>query len=227
MLNPRDSKGCMSMQIVSLNTGLPRDVVWHGRTVTTGIYKAPVEGRVALRRLNLEGDGQADLSVHGGEFKAVYCYPFEHYAWWTAELGGRALHAGIFGENFTTDGLNEDAVHLGDEFSVGTARVVVTQPRPPCYKLGIRFGSDLMVKRFLKSGRTGFYVAVRREGEVGAGDAITLGARNPQQVKVSDITRLYVTKAFGPDDVATIERALEVDALPESWKEHFRDRLGR
>jgi MOSC domain-containing protein YiiM len=213
------------MRIVSLNIGLPRDVVWHGRTVTTGIFKEPVAGRVALRRLNLDGDRQADLTVHGGSFKAVYCYPVEHYAPWTEELGGGALPMGAFGENLTTEGLNEDDVHIGDEFSIGTARVVVTQPRMPCYKLGIRFQDDGMVKRFLASRRTGFYLAVVREGDVGTGDAIVRPAEDPQRLRVADITRLYVARAFDRDDVATAKKALEVAALPESWKEYLRDRL--
>jgi MOSC domain-containing protein YiiM len=213
------------MNVVSVNTGLPRDVVWRGRTVTTGIYKSPIDGRVALRRLNLDGDRQADLTVHGGAFKAVYCYPSEHYAPWTEELNGRELPAGMFGENFTTSGLDEDSVHLGDQFSIGTAHVIVTQPRLPCYKLGVRFGADDMVKRFLASGRTGFYLSVTQEGDVGAGDAITLLDRDPHAVPVSDITRLYVTKKFTRHDVAAVETALRVAALPESWKEYFRDRL--
>jgi len=214
------------MKIVSVNTGLPRDVVWHGRTVTTAIYKNPVEGRISLRPLNLDGDRQADLSVHGGPFKAVYCYPIEHYDRWTKELGGRELPTGMFGENFTTRGLDEDSVHLGDQFMIGSARVVVTQPRLPCYKLGIRFQADDMVKRFLASGRTGFYLAVGQEGDVGAGDPITLVARDPLAVRVSEITRLYVTKTYSRDDVAAVRTALRVAALPESWKEHLRDRLG-
>jgi MOSC domain-containing protein YiiM len=213
------------MKIVSLNTGLPREVTWHGRRVTTGIYKAPVEGRVPLRRLNLDGDRQADLSVHGGEFKAVYCYPHEHYAWWTHELGGRELPLAMFGENLTTEGVDETSVHVGDQFSIGTAQVIVTQPRLPCYKLGIRFQSDDMVRRFLASGRTGFYLAVQREGDVGAGDAMTVLARDPHRVRVADITRLYVAKTFASDDLAVIGNALRIAALPDSWKTHFRDRL--
>ena len=177
------------MRLVSSNTGLPRDVTWHGKNVTTGIFKHAVEGRVALGRLNLDGDRQADLSVHGGEHKAVYCYAREHYDYWKRELLRQDLPLGIFGENFTTDGMLEDAVHLGDQFSVGSARVVVTQPRLPCYKLGVRFQSDEMVTRFLVSGRTGFYLAVTREGIVGAGDEITVTARDPNAVPVSEITR--------------------------------------
>ena len=144
------------MKLISVNVGLPRDVEWHGRVVSTGIFKQPVQGRVALHKLDLEGDRQADLNVHGGEDKAVYIYPFEHYSWWNSELPGRDLPLGVFGENFTTEGLLEDSVCLGDRFSVGSAEVVVTQPRLPCYKLGIKFGDDQMPKRFLASRRTGF-----------------------------------------------------------------------
>jgi MOSC domain-containing protein YiiM len=214
------------MKIISLNTGLPRDVVWHGRTVTTSIYKNPVEGRISLRRLNLDGDRQADLAVHGGAFKAVYCYAIEHYAWWTKELRGQELPRGMFGENFTTDGLEEDSVHLGDQFVIGTAHVVVTQPRLPCYKLGVRFQADDMVKRFLASGRTGFYLAVQREGNVAAGDTITLVGQDRYGVRVADITRLYVAKTLTRDDLATMRTALRVAALPDNWKAHFSARLG-
>ena len=213
------------MRVVSVNVGLPREVMWHGRSVTTGIYKEPVAGRVALRTLNLDGDRQADLNVHGGKDKAVYCYPIEHYDYWKKELPGRDLPLGVFGENFTTDGLLEDSVHLGDRFSVGSAEVVVTQPRLPCYKLGVRFGSDDMVRRFLASGRSGFYVAVRREGEVEAGDEIKVIAREANAVPVPAITYLYIAKRYGDDDMVLLRRALHVAALPESWKEYFRERL--
>ena len=213
------------MKVVSLNVGLPRDVLWHGRPVTTGIYKQPVQGRVCLRTLNLDGDRQADLTVHGGAQKAIYCYPIEHYDYWKKELPGREVPIAIFGENFTTNGLTEDTVHLGDTFSVGSAEVVVTQPRLPCYKLGVRFQSDDMVKRFLPSGRSGFYLAVRREGEVAAGDEIKQIAQDPNAVPVSEITRLYITKRFNEEDAASLRRALQVAALPESWKDYFRDRL--
>jgi MOSC domain-containing protein YiiM len=215
------------MKVVSLNVGLPRDVLWHGRPVTTGIYKQPVQRRVALRTLNLDGDRQADLTAHGGAQKAVYCYPIEHYDYWKKELLGREVPIAVFGENFTTDGLREDTVHLGDSFSVGSAEVVVTQPRLPCYKLGVRFQSDDMVKRFLASGRSGFYLAVAREGEVAAGDEIKRIAQDPNAVPVSEITRLYITKRFNEEDVASLRRALQVAALPEGWKDYFRDRLQR
>ena len=213
------------MKIVSLNVGLPREVLWHGRTVTTGIYKEAVQGRVALRKLNLDGDRQADLTVHGGENKAVYSYPLEHYSYWKKEWPGRQLPMGIFGENFTTEGLLEDTVYLGDRFAVGSAEVVVTQPRMPCYKLGIRFGADDMVRRFLASGRSGFYLAVTREGEVGSGDELKPISRDEDAVPVPEITRLYVAKRYGPNDIASVRRALQVQALPESWKKYLRERL--
>src|ERR1700730_13653956 len=213
------------MKLVSVNTGLPREVMWHGRAVTTGIFKQPVDGRVALRKLNLDGDRQADLTVHGGEYKAVYAYPIEHYDYWKKELPDRELPIGIFSENFTTDGLLENSVHLGDRFSMGSAEVIVTQPRLPCYKLGIRFESDDMVKRFLASGRTGFYLGVTREGEVGAGDEIAVLARDPQSVSIAEITRLYVAQRYSKQDADVVRRALQVAALPESWKEYLRERL--
>lgn len=212
---------------MSLNVGLPRDVTWHGRVVSTGIFKSPVKGRVALRTLNLDGDCQADLSVHGGEYKAVYCYPVEHYGYWTKELPGRDLPFGMFGENFTTEGMGEQSVHLGDRLAVGTTEVVVTQPRLPCYKLGIKFQSDDMVRKFLASGRSGFYLAVTREGEVGAGDEIKVIASDPHAVPVPEITRLYIAKRFVENDVKSLQSVLQVAALPESWKEYFRERLDR
>jgi len=193
--------------------------------VTTGIYKEPVEGRVRLRKLNLDGDRQADLTVHGGKYKAVYCYPISHYEYWKRELPGRQLPMGIFGENFTIDGVMEDSVHVGDRFSVGSAEVIVTQPRLPCYKLGVRFQSDDMVKRFLASGRTGFYFAVTQEGEVGTGDEVEVMDRELNGVPVSEITRLYIAKRYAYDDFASVERALRIASLPEAWKEYFRERL--
>lgn len=215
------------MKVISLNTGLPRQVTWRGMEVSTGIYKQPVEGRVALRKLNLDGDRQADLTVHGGEFKAVYCYPLEHYDYWKKQLPGRDLPMGSFGENFTTEGLLEDEIYLGDRFAIGSAEVVVTQPRLPCYKLAVKFDREDMVKRFLASGRMGYYVAVAREGEVGAGDEIKPIAKDPNAVPVPEITRLYIAKRYGDDEVASVRRALQVEILPESWKAYFRERLQR
>jgi MOSC domain-containing protein YiiM len=214
----------LTPKLVSVNCGLPRTVLWHGRSVTTAIYKEPVNGRVALRKLNLDGDGQADLKVHGGANKAVYCYPLVHYDYWKAELPDRELPLGMFGENFTIDGLVEDAVHIGDRFSIGSAEVVVTQPRSPCYKLGIRFQLDDMVKKFLASRRTGFYLAVSREGEVGAGD-FTLIDRDPNSASVLLITHLFVTKKYSNEDIADLQRVITIPALPNNWKEYFQERL--
>jgi len=217
------------MKLVSVNTGMPREVSWHGRMVTTAIFKEPATGRVALRKLNLDGDRQADLRVHGGEHKAVYCYSLAHYDSWKRELPGRELPMGMFGENFTIGdggpGLPGESIYLGDRFSVGTAEVTVTQPRLPCYKLGVRFGYDDMVKKFLASGRTGFYVAVLREGEVGAGDEMKVIAQEANAVAVSEITHLYVVKRYGEAEIRAVRRALRVEELPESWKEYFRERL--
>ena len=210
------------MKIISVNTGLSRDVTWHGRIVTTGIFKQPAAGRVALRKLNLDGDRQADLSVHGGQDKAVYCYPITHYDYWKRELPGRELPLAMFGENFTTEGLLEDSVHIGDRFRVGSAELIVTQPRLPCYKLGIKFGQAAMVKRFSNSRRTGFYVAVLREGNVGAGDAIELIGREGLQVTVGDITRLYLRDE---EDLAKMRRAMQVEALPEGWRTYFAQQI--
>lgn len=210
------------MRIISLNVGRPRLVVWDGQTVSTGIYKTPVGGRVMLRALNLDGDRQADLTVHGGAGKAAYAYPSEHYGYWRDALPDAELSWGMFGENFTTEGLDERSVHVGDLFRVGAAEVMVTQPRMPCHKLGIKFGRADILKKFLASGRTGFYFSVQREGEVGAGDEIELIGRDGNGVTVADITRLYVRDG---SDVETMRRAVAVEALPEMWRDHFRQRL--
>ena len=220
------------MKLVSLNCGLPREVLWHGQSVITSIYKDPVHVRVALRTLNFDGDRQSDLTVHGGKYKAVYCYPIEYYGYWQSELPDDSLPYGSFGENFSIEGLvreglAEDSIHVGDRFSVGSAEVVVTQPRLPCYKLGIRFGSDDMVKRFLKSRRTGFYLAVTREGVVGAGDDLTLLSHDPGSVSISEITRLYVAKEYGPVDARQVRRAIAANALPDSWRTYFQEKLDR
>src|SRR5213594_2712160 len=160
------------MELISVNVGLPRVVMSHGDPVSTGIFKEPVAGRVKLRTLNLEGDRQADLSVHGGPSKAVYVYRSEHYEYWRERLPELELPWGMFGENFTSAGLDESAVHIGDKFRVGSATLMVTEPRMPCYKLGLRFGRSDIIRQFLESERNGFYLAVLAEGEVGAGDQI-------------------------------------------------------
>jgi len=210
------------MKLVSVNIGHPREVIYKGKTVTTGIFKEPVEGRIRLRTLNLDGDRQADLSVHGGLSKAAYAYPIEHYEYWREQLPGVDLPWGMFGENFTTEGLREDSVNIGDRFRIGSAEVMVTEPRLPCYKLAAKFGRDDIIKRFLHSGRTGFYFAVMQEGEVGTGDGIELVSRDEHSVTVADITRLYVREK---DDVDTLRRAVNVTALPESWRGYFHKRI--
>lgn len=213
------------MKILSLNVGLPREVDWHGQPVSTGIFKQPVSGRVRLRTLNFDGDRQADLTVHGGTHKAVYAYPSEHYAYWKKELGAAELPYGKFGENLTTEGILEDDLHVGDRLSAGSAELLVTQPRLPCYKLGIRFGDDAMVKRFFLAARTGFYFSVAREGEIRAGDEIKIVARDAEAVPLPEIFRLYRVKAFSPGDIASLEKLLRVPSLPASWGDYFRERL--
>ena len=210
------------MKVLSLNVGLPREVTWQGKRVTTGIFKEPIQERVMMRTLNLDGDQQADLTVHGGVSKAVYAYPSEHYNYWRSELPGLDLSWGMFGENFTTEGFLEDAVYIGDRFRIGETEVMVTEPRMPCYKLGIKFGRADIIKRFLASRRTGFYFAVMREGMVGAGDDVELIEREQQEISVADVTRLY---AFDKDDVKSLRRAIQVEALPESWKGYFQHQL--
>lgn len=177
------------MKLISIQVGGPRKLQWRGMTVSTGIVKEPVAGRIMLRRNNLDGDQQADLTVHGGWDKAVYVYPSEHYAYWRQELPDRPLPYGSFGENFSTEGLDETTVHIGDRFGIGGAVVEVTQPRMPCYKLGIRFGRADMPKRFHASGRCGFYLAVLQEGEVAAGDTFERIARNDRELSVIETYR--------------------------------------
>lgn len=206
------------MKLISVNVGLPRDVIWKGRTVTTAIFKEPVEGRVGLSIINLEGDRQADLEVHGGKDKAVYAYTVEHYDYWRRELPGVALPWGSFGENLTVEGLLEDETNIGDRFRIGSAEFVVTQPRLPCYKLAVKFNRDDIIKRFLDSGRTGFYFAVTQEGHVGAGDHIEILERQATGVTVSDIVRLYLK---GDEDREGLQKAASVAALPDNWKAYF------
>ena len=210
------------MRVVSVNVGKPREVEWKGKIVSTGIFKEPVAGRVAMRRLNLDGDRQADLSVHGGPEKAVYVYPAEHYQFWRNEFPNMELPWSMFGENLTVEGLQEDTVNIGDQFRIGSAQVVVTQPRMPCYKLGIKFKRDDILKRFLVSGRSGFYLAVLEEGEIEAGDPITLIKRNENGVTVADITRLYTSDKH---NLAALRKAVTVEALPEDWREYFYERI--
>jgi MOSC domain-containing protein YiiM len=210
------------MRVLSVNVGLPREVLWRGKPVTTGIYKEPVPGRVPLRRLNLDGDRQADLRVHGGPDKAVYAYPSEFYELWSRERPEFVLGPGTFGENLTTEGLLDSEVSIGDRFGVGTAELVVTQPRLPCFKLGIKMGRDEFVLEFLERGLLGFYLAVAREGDVAAGDPIVELRRDPRGFPVTEVARLY---ASDRDDIAGMRRAAELDVLPESWRDYFRKRV--
>ena len=205
------------MKLLSVSVGLPREIEWKGKLVRTSIFKAPVSGPTRVAKLNVEGDQQSDLTVHGGIDKAVYLYPSEHYPFWREQLPGMELPWGVFGENFTTDGLLEDT-RIGDRFRIGSAEFAVTQPRMPCFKLGIRFNRSDMVKRFLESGRTGFYLAVLKEGEVAAGDSIELLERDQHNVTIADIVNLYRRDAPNQE---MLRRVSELSSLPESWREYF------
>jgi MOSC domain-containing protein YiiM len=208
----------VSATLISVQVGVPRKVLRNGEEVLTGIFKAPMKGRVRMGVLDLEGDQQADLSVHGGRDKAVYAYPSEHYAYWKKQLPGVELPWGSFGENLTTSGLVESEVHIGDRFAIGTGEVVVTQPRLPCFKLNLKFDRDDMVKRFLASHFTGFYFRVLREGEVGAGDEIIPVHRDESRVSVLDILRLYLGES---DSSELRNRALQGEYLSRSWREEL------
>jgi MOSC domain-containing protein YiiM len=218
----KNMQAASEMRVISVNVGLPREVVWKGQTVLTGIFKEAVEGRVAVRRLNLEGDRQADLTVHGGLEKAVYAYPSEYYTFWREQFPELDLPRGMFGENLTIAGLVDETVHIGDRFQVGSAQLMVTQPRVPCYKLGLKFGRDDILKRFLQSKLTGFYFSVLEEGDVAAGDTIRLLHRDEHQVRVVDITRLYREDKHNLD---LLRRVIAVEALAEVWREYFLRRL--
>ena len=210
------------MKLVAISVGRPREVQWRGRGVQTSIFKTPVSGRVHVASGNIHGDQQSDLSVHGGPEKAVYAYPAEHYDFWRRELPNAELAWGAFGENFTTEGLLEDEVWIGDRYRVGTTELVVTQPRMPCYKLAIRFGRTDMVKRFLQSRRSGFYLAVEREGDVGVGDVIERLARNERRLTVADVVNLYAADSANQ---SLLESASDNPSLPAAWREYFRKRL--
>jgi MOSC domain-containing protein YiiM len=210
-------------KVISLNVGLPRTVYFRGQAVTTGIFKEPIKGRIKIRRLNLDGDKQADLTVHGGPDKAVYAYPAEHYDYWKKRLPNMKLPWGMFGENFTTEGLLEDQVNIGDVFRIGSSEVVATQPRMPCYKLGVKFGRMDIVKQFMESKLPGIYFRVLKEGEVGPGDEIELISRDANNVTVKDLVQLVTSEG----DMATIQRAVQIKALPEAWRQEFVDYLGK
>ena len=204
--------------LISVQVGVPRTVLLDGGEVTTGIFKAPVHGRIRMNALNLAGDQQADLLNHGGQDKAVYAYPSEHYAFWKSELPDVDLPWGAFGENLTVKGLLESEVCLGDRFAVGGAEVVVTQPRIPCFKLNLKFERGDMAKRFLASRRTGFYLRVLREGEVGVGDAMKCVHADENHVSIADAMKFYLGD---PGAQELLARALRVEYLAAAWREEF------
>lgn len=209
-------------RLISVNVGQPREVKFRGGSVLTGIFKQPVTGKVAVHELNLAGDRQADLTVHGGRDKAIYCYPVEHYPYWAAELPGTELPYGMFGENLTTEGLDETSVYIGDQYRIGSAVFQVTQPRTPCYKLGIKFGRADMVEKFWSSRRSGFYFSVIAEGELSAGDRIERTAIGPGEVSIAEV--LQLAGGLEPDRTQ-LERVL-LSPLPDSWKHNFTARFG-
>jgi len=210
------------VKVISLNLARPRLAVYKSATINSGIFKEPVSGRVALRKLNLDGDKQADLTVHGGPYKAVYAYPSEHYEFWRQELPGMDLPWGMFGENFTTEGLAEDDLHVGDRFQIGSAVVTVRQPRVPCYKLAAKFQRDDILERFLLSGRSGFYFSVEQEGEVGPGESIELLSQEHGGVTIAEMNRLFVREKYNQE---LLQKAIATDALPEDWRNYFLPRL--
>jgi MOSC domain-containing protein YiiM len=212
------------VKLISLNVARPRLTIYKGATINTGIFKKPVFGRIALRTLNLDGDWQADLSVHGGPYKAVYAYPSEHYGFWRQEFPEMDLTWGTFGENFTTEGLAEDELHVGDRFGIGSAVLMVRQPRMPCYKLAAKFQRDDMIDRFLVNGRSGFYFSVEQEGEVENGDSFELVSQNPDGVTIAEMNRLFVHERYNRD---LLQKAIATTALPETWREYFLPRLKR
>ena len=205
------------MRVISVNVGRPQTVEWHGRRVSTAIFKSPVAGPVPVQADNLADDEQADLSVHGGPSKAVYAYPAEHYNYWCAELPTVDFSWGMFGENLTVEGLDEGDLLVGDIFAVGSALLRVSEPRVPCYKLGLRFNDPQMVKRFLHSRRSGFYFSIAQAGVIQAGDPIALVQRAVESVSIADMFRVY---GFEPDDRATLERMAGLAQLSEGWR-HF------
>jgi MOSC domain-containing protein YiiM len=210
------------MKLISVNVGLPREITVSGKTVRTSIWKYPVQGRVHVSTLNLDGDQQSDLSVHGGFDKAVYIYPSEHYSYWRTQLPDLELPWGAFGENFTSQGILENQIKIGDRIRIGSADFMVTQPRMPCFKLGIRFNRRDMVKHFLASKRSGFYLSVIREGEVKNDDAIEFIEKQETGVTITDIVNLY---SIDSQNQELLRRATQVPALPQSWKDFFRKRL--
>jgi MOSC domain-containing protein YiiM len=210
------------VKLLSLNIARPQLIVYRGETISTGIFKKPVSGAVMLRTLNLDGDRQADLNVHGGPFKAVYGYPSEHYEYWQHELPGESLPWGAFGENFTTVGMTEDDLHVGDRFRVGESLLMVRQVRMPCYKLAAKFQRDDMIDRFLHSGLSGFYFSVEQEGEVQQGDSIERISIAGDGITIAEMNRVIVHDRYNRD---LLQKAIDTPQLPDSWREYFLPRL--
>src|ERR1700739_625456 len=208
----------MMGQLLSVNVGLPREVEWKGRIVRSAIWKNPVEGRCRIRRLNLDGDGQADLAGHGGENRAVFVYQIESYRHWQEQLNRSDFIHGQFGENFTITGLPDDAVCIGDRFQIGSAMFEVSQPRVTCYRVGIRMNEPRMPALLTSSGRPGFYFRVLREGEVGAGDEIVKVGEAKEQMTVAEINALLYSPNHPRD---RLERALQIEALSPGWRRSF------
>lgn len=204
------------MRLRSVNVSQPKVVPYGGTVITTGIFKQPVEGRVRLRSLNLDGDGQADLKGHGGIYKAVYAYSIENYDYWKRELRRDDFSYGQFGENFTVEGMLEDGVHLGDVFRVGGALVTVSEPRVPCAKLALKMDLPTFPKRFLASERVGFYLQVLQEGEVCAGDPIERVKADPERMTVREFLHLAY---FDEGDLEGVRKALRITTLPPDWRE--------
>jgi MOSC domain-containing protein YiiM len=205
------------MKVISVNVGMPKDLLARDELVKSGIIKTPIAGLVRVRTLDLDGDRQADLTVHGGIDKAVYAYPSEHYAFWEKELGEQ-LGWGAFGENLTVEGVDETTINIGDQLGIGTAVVAISQPRLPCFKLAAKFQRDDMIKRFRDSRRTGFYLRVLREGELQAGDPIVILKQDRARLTIHEITEIYFSKNA---ERSRIKRALSVEALATSWRNHF------
>jgi MOSC domain-containing protein YiiM len=191
--------------VLRISVARPRKVNWNGNEVATGIFKLAVSGPVRVGRLNLDGDEQADLTVHGGVDKAVYAYPVEHYAYWQDELE-RSLDWGSFGENLTTEGFNQDSLCIGDRLAIGSAVFVVTQPRMPCFKLGIRLGDTSLVRRFYKSGKWGYYLSVLQEGEIESGDRILHQGGDGRGVSLADVSRCFLDQEL---DTRLLTRVLK------------------
>lgn len=212
------------MKLLSVNVSLPKVVSNNGKNVRTGIFKEPVQGRVMLRSLNLDGDGQADLVGHGGIYKAVYVYSIENYHYWKQELSGDDFSYGQFGENFTVEGMLDDEVNVGDVFRVGSALAEVTQPRVPCFKLAMKMQMPAFLKPFMASERVGFYLRVLEEGEVGAGDVIKRVKVGPEEMTVKEMFHLLY---FASDKVEGARRALRIPALSPGWRGAFEEIVGK